>query len=214
MPAIFQVLSLNSEALEAVKGLNETLAFGSSTLTRVQEEAIATVVAVANQCRYGALTHGGFLRRHSGDSSLASQLLSDHTQAGLSSKDLRMLDFALKVTVEPASLTEEDLEGLRTEGFLDQEIFSIVLITCLFNFMNRVASSLEAEIPGNFQRVVENWLTGPATEQAWLLYRGGRAAQRTLGSSQGPGARSTGYNRAPQAREFPQPAGHRFGSQT
>ncbi|MDP7083569.1 MAG: carboxymuconolactone decarboxylase family protein [Dehalococcoidia bacterium] len=93
LPAIFQALSLNPEALEAVKGLNETLAFGGSTLSRVQEEAIATVVAVANQCRYGALTHGGFVRRHSGDSGLASQLLSDYTQAELPAPDLKMLDF-------------------------------------------------------------------------------------------------------------------------
>ena len=52
LPPIFQVLSLNSRALEDVKRLNETLAFGGSALTRTQEEAIATVVSAANQCRY------------------------------------------------------------------------------------------------------------------------------------------------------------------
>jgi uncharacterized peroxidase-related enzyme len=172
LPAIFQVLSLNSDALDAVRGLNETLAFGNSTLSRAQEEAIATVVAVANQCRYGALTHGGFLRRHSGDSDLASQLLSDYTQADLPPEDLQMLDFALKVTLEPASLTKHDVAGLRDVGFEDREIVSIVLITCLFNFMNRVACSLGVQIPSRFQKVVESWLTGPAAEQAWLLNPG------------------------------------------
>ena len=67
LPAVFQALSLSPLAQEQVKQLNETLAFGSSALSRVQEEAIATVVAAANRCRYGALTHGGFLRLHSGD---------------------------------------------------------------------------------------------------------------------------------------------------
>jgi alkylhydroperoxidase family enzyme len=61
LPAIFQAMSLNPEALESVKRLNEILAFGNSNLTRLQEEAIATVVAAANHCRYEALTHSGFL---------------------------------------------------------------------------------------------------------------------------------------------------------
>ena len=101
MSAIFQVLSLNPEALDAVKGLNEILAFGNSALSRVQEEVIVTVVAVVNRCPYGALTYGGFFRHHSGDSDLASQLLSDYTQADLPPEDLQMPDFALKLTLEP-----------------------------------------------------------------------------------------------------------------
>lgn len=57
---IFRAISSNAQALELVERLNEGIAFGSSALTRAQEEAIATTVSVANRCRYGALTHGGF----------------------------------------------------------------------------------------------------------------------------------------------------------
>ena len=39
VPEIFRALSLNSEALDVVAAMNEGLAFGSSTLDRVQEEA-------------------------------------------------------------------------------------------------------------------------------------------------------------------------------
>ena len=59
LPDIYRVLSINSQALDIVGQLNQGLAFGNSNLGRVQEEAIATVVSVANRCRYGALTHGG-----------------------------------------------------------------------------------------------------------------------------------------------------------
>ena len=169
LPAVFRALSSNSQALEAVEQLNEALAFGSSTLTRVQEEAIATVVSVANRCRYGALTHSGFLRRYSGDSDLASQMLADYTKTNFSSKDRRMLDFVVRVTLEPASLAEIDIQELRGVGFDDQDVVSVVMVTCLFNFMNRVANSLGVEVPSNFQRAVEDWLTGPATQEAWLL---------------------------------------------
>ena len=169
LPAIFSVLSLNRRALEDVKRLNETVAFGSSALTRTQEEAIATVVGTANQCRYGALTHGGFLRLHSEDEGLASSLLDDYTQAELDEADQEMLDFALRLTQRPSSVTSNDVEGLREVGFDDQQILSIVLITCLVNFMNRLADGLGVDVPPSYQRAVEQWLTGPATRQEWLM---------------------------------------------
>ena len=170
LPEIFRVLSINSQALDVVRQLNEGLAFGNSTLSRVQEEAIATVVSVANHCRYGALTHAAFLRRCSGDSELASRILNDYTTADFSGKDRLMLDFAVRTTLEPAGLTQSEVDRLKAAGFEDKDIVSVVLVTCLFNFMNRVASSLGVEVPRNFQRSIEGWLTGPARQLNWLLY--------------------------------------------
>ena len=147
-----------------VKALNETICFGNSALSRVQEEAIATVIAVANQCRYNALTHGGFLLRHSGDPELASHLLYDYTRADLDPRTRRMLDFAVRLTREPGSSSAQDLEGLRRAGFDQEAIVSIVLITCLFNFMNRLATSFGVEVPPSYRKVVVSWLSGPAVQ--------------------------------------------------
>ena len=172
LPDIFRVISINAQALDIVRQLNQGLAFGNSTLSRVQEEAIATVVSVANRCRYGALTHGGFLRRHSGDSEMVSQVLNDYTTAILTVKDRLMLDFAVRITLNPTGLTKNDVERLRAEGFEDQDIVSVVLVTCLINFMNRVACSLGVEAPNSFHRTVEGWLTGPARQKNWLFQSG------------------------------------------
>ena len=49
---VMKVMSINPQAMEAVSNLNQAVTFGSSALTRVQEEAIATSVSVANKCRY------------------------------------------------------------------------------------------------------------------------------------------------------------------
>lgn len=169
LPEIFRVISLNPQGLESVKALNEALAFGGSGLSRVQEESIATVVAVANRCRYAAMIHGGFLRRHSGDAGLAATLLNDYTQADLSPADRRMLDFAVKLTRHLSSVTRADVDGLRQAGFEDREVLSIVLVTCLSNFMGRLADGLGVDVPQEYQRLVESWLTGPAAEQDWLM---------------------------------------------
>jgi hypothetical protein len=49
---IISCMSINPRALLAVREMNSNLTFGSLVLTRVQEEAIATTVAAANECRY------------------------------------------------------------------------------------------------------------------------------------------------------------------
>ena len=49
---VINVMSINPSALKAVNGLNNAITFGSSALTRTQEEAIATAVSVQNQCRF------------------------------------------------------------------------------------------------------------------------------------------------------------------
>ena len=52
LPNIIKVMSINPAAMQAVQQLNSAITFGSSALTRVQEEAIATTVSVVNKCRF------------------------------------------------------------------------------------------------------------------------------------------------------------------
>ena len=49
---VIKVMSINPAAMEAVSNWGQALTFGSSALTRIQEEAIATAVSVINKCRY------------------------------------------------------------------------------------------------------------------------------------------------------------------
>ena len=51
-PPIIRVMSINQAAMDAVSANNANITFGSSALTRVQEEAIAAAVSVAQLCRY------------------------------------------------------------------------------------------------------------------------------------------------------------------
>ena len=101
---------------------------------------------------------------------MVSQVLNDYTTADLSVKDRLMLDFTVRITLKPAGLNKNDIERLREVGFEDQDIVSVVLITCLFNFMNRVACSLGVEVPNSFHRTVGGWVTGPARQQHWLFH--------------------------------------------
>ena len=52
LPNFINAMSINPTAMQAINQLGDAVSFGASTLTRVQEEAIATSVSVINKCRY------------------------------------------------------------------------------------------------------------------------------------------------------------------
>ncbi len=115
------------------------------------------------------MAHGGFLRQHSDDPELASHIMHDYTKAKLDPQTRGMLDFATKLTREPSSMQEADVKKLRSLGLSDEQILSVVLITCVFNFMTRLADGLGVEVPPGRQEAAERWLTGPVLEQEWLM---------------------------------------------
>ena len=66
-----------------------------------------------------------------------------------------MIDFALMLTREPSSVKQQALETLRQRGFSEEQVVDIVLITCTFNFMDRLADGLGVELDPHMQRLVE-----------------------------------------------------------
>ena len=50
-----------------------------------------------------------------------------------------MLDYAVKLTVTPSSVSEDDVVALRSIGFDDRDILDIIYVVCLYNFNDRLA---------------------------------------------------------------------------
>ena len=94
--------------------------------------------------------------------------MHDFSEADLDPQTEGILQFAAKLTRTPAEMKEEDAMHLRKLGLTDEQILSTVGITCVFNFMNRLAEGLGVDIPEERRKVMANWVTGPAKEQDWL----------------------------------------------
>ena len=64
-----------------------------------------------------------------------------------------MLEYAVKLTLTPASITADDVAALRDAGFTDRDILDIVEVTSYYAYANRIADGLgietEAWIPPN-----------------------------------------------------------------
>jgi len=78
------------------------------------------------------------------------RFLADYHDAGLPKKDVQMLDYVHKVTVEPAAVTLEDTERLREAGFDDLAIHDICAVAAYFAFVNRLADGLGVETEARF----------------------------------------------------------------
>ncbi|MCY4624239.1 MAG: hypothetical protein OXC99_04445 [Chloroflexi bacterium] len=115
------------------------------------------------------MSHGGFLRQHSDDPELASHIMHDYRQADLDAQTRGMLDFAVKLTREPWAMKKADVNALRALGLTDEEILSVVLITCNFNFMSRLANGLGVELGEGRQEQIASWLGPAASAQGWLM---------------------------------------------
>lgn len=119
------------------------------------------------------MAHGGFLRQHSGDPEYSSHIIHDYKQADLDPQTRAILDYAVKLTLTPAAMAESDIEHLRSVGLNDQQVLSTVAITCVFNFMNRLADGLGVEIPDGREAIMGQWLSDEAKRaQDWLLSPG------------------------------------------
>jgi len=73
----------------------------------------------------------------------------DYSTSGLSRPDILMLDYAVKLTQNPSSIKEEDIETLRDNGFNDRAIHDICCVASYFNFVNRLADGLGVKLEEN-----------------------------------------------------------------
>ena len=59
-----------------------------------------------------------------------------------------MLDYAVKLTREPWSMTRDDVEALRATGLTDRAILDVNQVTAYYAFVNRLADGLGVELEG------------------------------------------------------------------
>jgi uncharacterized peroxidase-related enzyme len=139
---ILRSQSLNPKALAAHLDLYLQVMFGGGGLTRLQREMIAVTVSRSNQCEYCVAHHSAAMRNYVKDEEFVTKFAEDYRDVKLEPRVKAMLDYALKLTNRPNSVTGKDVGRLRMAGFDDPEILQIALVVSYFNFVNRLASGL------------------------------------------------------------------------
>jgi uncharacterized peroxidase-related enzyme len=103
---------------------------------------IVTATSAKNQCLYCVVAHGALLRIYAKNPLVADQVAVNHLKADITTRQRAMLDFAVKVCMDSASVTEADYEALREHGFDEEDIWDIAAITAFFGMSNRIANAV------------------------------------------------------------------------
>jgi alkylhydroperoxidase family enzyme len=94
-------------------------------------------------------SHAGFLQSQGQDVTDVDAVgMNDLTKAKtITKKELILLEYVKLLTLEPAKVTDADIEKLRKAGWNDKEIFEATFDTALFAFFNRMADAYGLDYP-------------------------------------------------------------------
>jgi uncharacterized peroxidase-related enzyme len=143
VPNVLKAFAFDTTKLAAFVAYRNDLMQGDSGLTKLEREMIAAAVSAQNRCYYCVTAHGASVRHLSGDPILGEQVVINYRAARLSRRQRAMLDFAVKLTIAPWEIEEQDREQLRRAGFSERDIWDIAAVAGFYNMTNRLASATD-----------------------------------------------------------------------
>lgn len=143
VPNVLAAYSFDATKLRAFIAMYNDLMLGESRLSRLEREMIAVVVSSANRCYYCLTAHGQAVRELSGDSSLGETLVMNWRVAQVPPRQRAMLEFAHRLTVDPAATGTAERRALTKAGFSDRDIWDISSVAAFFNMTNRLATATD-----------------------------------------------------------------------
>lgn len=79
----------------------------------------------------------------------------DYATAKMSPVDRALCDHAIKLTREPWTITQSDIERLRSHGLNDRAISDATQTIAFFNYINRVADGLGVDLEEGMPKSIE-----------------------------------------------------------
>jgi uncharacterized peroxidase-related enzyme len=113
-----------------------------SSLTPHQRNLVSFVTSALNGTPYCMSQVTIKLRQTGLTSAQIAALAADHTSVELADADRAVVDYAAKLTKDPAAMTKADVDALRKAGFDDLAILDINAQCAHLNYVNRVANGL------------------------------------------------------------------------
>ena len=117
-------------------------------------ETLGVWVSTLNKCDYCVEHHFAGLKRLLNDEAKANQIRSaidtnNIENAPLENRQKTAMEYARKLTNNPGSIREENIEKLRADGFTDGEILEINQVCAYFSYANRTVLGLGCSTKGD-----------------------------------------------------------------
>lgn len=116
-------------------------------------EIVASYTSILNNCGYSLAHHFSNARRLIDDDAKSDRILgaleSRRPSDVFEGKDLALLRYAEKLTVDVGNFVEADIERLRQAGCDDGEILEVNQVCAYFNYSNRLLNGLGVTTEGD-----------------------------------------------------------------
>ncbi len=140
VPNVFLVLAHRPDEFRAFFAYHDALMTKESNLSPAEMEMIIVATSNDNGCQYCVIAHGAILRIRAKNSLVADQVAVNYRKADITSRQMAMLDFAMKISNDAQSTCDDDFKTLHAQGFSDEDIWDIAAITAFFGLSNRMAN--------------------------------------------------------------------------
>jgi uncharacterized peroxidase-related enzyme len=140
VPNVFLKLARRPAEFRAFFAYHDALMLKENNLSKAEKEMIVVATSAANSCLYCVVAHGAILRIYAKNPRVADQVALNHRKAEITSRQSAMLDFAMKVATDSASLAEQDYQALFLHGFDQEDAWDIGAIAAFFALSNRMAN--------------------------------------------------------------------------
>lgn len=140
VPNVFLALAHRPAEWRAFFAYHDALMEKDSGLTKAEREMIVVATSNANGCQYCVVAHGAIVRIRAKNPLLADQVAVNYRKADISPRQKAMLDFAMKVALDSATIGDDDFATLHEHGFNDEDIWDIAAVAAFFGLSNRMAN--------------------------------------------------------------------------
>ena len=140
VPNVFLTLAHRPDEFRAFMAYHDALMDKPGNLTKAEREMIVVATSSVNQCQYCVIAHGAILRIRAKDPLIADQVATNYRKADITARQKAMLDFAMKVSQAAHQVGEADFDTLKSQGFVEEDIWDIAAISAFFGMSNRIAN--------------------------------------------------------------------------
>ena len=124
-----------------------------NTIPKWFQETISSYVSIINKCEYSLDNHwkNAVFLINDKEKSDKIKLVLENNKPGdyFKDKELAILNYAKKLTLNPGQITKKDFQKLKKENLDDGEILEANQIICYFNYVNRTINGLGVTTKGD-----------------------------------------------------------------
>src|SRR5690554_3923499 len=112
IPNVFLALAHRPAEFRAFFDYHDALMDKEGGLSPAEREMIVVATSGANRCQYCVIAHGAILRIRARNPLIADQVAINHRKADISPREMAMLDFAMKVSLDAQAIDQADYDAL------------------------------------------------------------------------------------------------------